>query len=348
MKILIADDDFITRELLRNSLETAGYEVVGVEDAEQALAVLEFEPIRMVITDWEMPGRSGPELCREIRSRCSLGYVYLILLTGHGTTAEIVEGMNAGADDFIVKPFNAAELLVRIRAGERTLSLETRELLIFSLAKLAESRDPETGKHLERVQQYVLLLAQHLATTARYQKVVTAEFIQLLYQTSPLHDIGKVGIPDNILLKPGRYTPDEFAIMKTHTLIGGRTLDAALARSPTASFLRFALDIAIAHHERYDGTGYPHGLTGDAIPLSARIVAVADVYDALTSKRTYKEAFPHPAARDIIVKDSGAHFDPAVVEAFLAKEEEIIRVGIRLQEIPQEGTGREPATPAVV
>lgn len=326
MKILIVDDDAISRELLRHALEDAGYEVVMARDGDEALQRFENERIRFVITDWEMPGLSGLELCRRIRRRSLHGYVYLILLTGRSMSREIVEGMSAGADDFIVKPYHGPELLVRVRAGERILSLETRELLIFSLAKLAESRDPETGKHLERVQNYSRLLAQELAANPRFAGIVDDEFVQLVFQTSPLHDIGKVGIPDGILLKPGRYSDDEFELMKAHTTIGAETLDAALAQCPGARFLKVAREIALSHHERFDGRGYPQGLRGEEIPLSARIVAVADVYDALTSRRVYKEAFSHHVARAAILKDSGTHFDPDVVDAFLGVEAQFIEI----------------------
>lgn len=326
MKILIVDDDVISRELLRNVLEESGYTVMMAEDGQRALEIFESERIRFVITDWEMPEMSGLDLCRQIRRRSHHGYCYVMLLTSRGQSGEIVEGMSSGADDFIVKPFNGPELLVRIRAGERILSLETRELLIFSLAKLAESRDPETGRHLERVQNYARLLARELARTPKHAGVIDDEFVHLVYQTSPLHDIGKVGIPDSILLKPGRYSDDEFELMKAHTTIGAETLDAALAQNPNARFLQVAREIAAAHHERYDGRGYPLGLSADEIPLSARIVAVADVYDALTSKRVYKDAFAHHVARNIILKDSGTHFDPDVVDAFLAVEAEFMEI----------------------
>jgi putative two-component system response regulator len=156
--------------------------------------------------------------------------------------------------------------------------------------------------------------------------------VRNVYQTSPLHDIGKVGIPDSVLLKPGRLTDDQFEIMKTHTLIGAQTLDAALRQNPSARFLQVARDIALYHHERFDGRGYPHGVVGEAIPLAARIVALADVYDALTSKRVYKAAYSHLVARDIIEQESGTHFDPVIVAAFLAVEQEFIRIYESLRE----------------
>src|SRR5207248_5870327 len=206
------------------------------------------------------------------------------------------------------------------------LSLETRDVAIFAMAKLAESRDSETGAHLERVRSYCRILAQQLAQKPKFHDVITAEYIRLIYQTSPLHDIGKVGIPDSVLLKPGRLSDREFEIMKTHAEIGAQTLEAALEQFPGIKFLEMARDIAATHHERFDGTGYPRGLRGADIPLCGRIVALADVYDALTTKRVYKSAFAHDVARSIIIDERGTHFDPDVADAFLAAEMQFIEI----------------------
>jgi cyclic di-GMP phosphodiesterase len=325
MRILAVDDDEIGLAVVRNALAHAGHEVLTATNGEEALSVLRREDVRLVITDWEMPIVDGLELCRAIRRRDG-GYVYVILLTSHGSSAAIVTGMAAGADDFIAKPFNQAELMARVRAGERVLALETREMVIFALAKLAESRDSDTGHHLERVQSYSKKLAEALLDNPAHADEVDSEFVRLVYQTSPLHDIGKVGIPDCVLLKPGRLSDHEFDIMKSHTLLGAHTLEAALANYPTARFLQMARDIALSHHERWDGRGYPHRLAGKDIPLAARIVAVADVYDALTSKRVYKGSFTHTVAREIILADSGSHFDPDVVEAFVAVESDFLTI----------------------
>lgn len=326
MKILVADDDDIGRSLVEHMLEQAGFEVFAAADGREALEIQAREGIRLVISDWEMPELTGIELCSKIREDECEGYTYVILLTSHAKPAEIVAGMTAGADDFIAKPFNAAELLVRVRAGQRILSMETREMTIFALAKLAESRDNETGQHLERVQRYSLILTQELAKNSSYAGQIDPEFVRLVYQTSPLHDIGKVGIPDSVLQKPGKLTPEEFEIMKRHPVLGAETLDAALEKYPEARFLRVAREIAATHHERWNGAGYPLGLMGLDIPLSGRIVAVADVYDALTSKRCYKAAFSHEKAREILVEDSGKHFDPEIIKAFLAVEAEFVRI----------------------
>jgi putative two-component system response regulator len=201
------------------------------------------------------------------------------------------------------------------------------------MARLAESRDPETGGHLERVMNYSRILAQQLPSMGHYVDEIDAQFARLVYGTSPLHDIGKVGIPDSVLLKPGRLSDREFEIMKEHTTIGAQTLDAAVRRFPQAQYLRMARDIAATHHERWDGTGYPAKLAGRAIPLCGRIVALADVYDALTSKRVYKSAFSHEIAKDNLVKESGTHFDPALVEAFLAAEPAFVAVREQFREV---------------
>lgn len=326
MQILIVDDDELSLDILEHALGGEGHSVIRASHGHHALEILQQGACQFVISDWDMPGMNGIELCQKIRRRDFGGYVYVILLTSHYGTADIVEGMSAGADDFITKPFHAAELAVRVRAGCRVVSLETRDLAIFALAKLAESRDPETGHHLERVRSYSRVLAEELGLNPKYTTEIDAEFIHLIYLTSPLHDIGKVGIPDSVLLKPGRLSREEFDIMKTHATLGAATLESALDRYPAARFLRVARDIAATHHERWDGTGYPAGLAGLDIPLCGRIVSLADVYDALTSKRSYKEAFTHETARSIIIEGSNTHFDPDVVNAFVQVENEFLSI----------------------
>jgi putative two-component system response regulator len=216
--------------------------------------------------------------------------------------------------------------------AERILALESRDVVIFSLAKLAEARDTDTGAHLERIREYCLVLAKHLAQLNKYQNLLDGDYIQLLYLTSPLHDIGKVGIPDSILLKPGQLTPEEFEIMKQHVLIGGKTLDAAVRAHPRAKYLQVARDIAFSHHEKFDGTGYPFQLRGVDIPLCGRIVALSDVYDALTTRRVYKPAYSHDVAKSIILDGRGKHFDPDVVDAFEANETQFLAIKERLED----------------
>jgi putative two-component system response regulator len=332
MRILVVEDDFVAAELLRNALEQTGYDVLTVTNGRQALEVLQAGKCRLVISDWVMPEMNGIELCRAIRAGDCRRYVYVILLTSREGTPNVVEGLSAGADDFISKPFEPEELLVRIHAGQRILSLETRDLAIFALARLAESRDPETGGHLERVRRYSRVLAAELAKRGKFAAAITPEFIRLIYLTSPLHDIGKVSIPDHVLLKPGRLDDGEFAIMKTHPLAGAETLDSALEEYPDAEFLRMARDIAACHHERHDGTGYPAGLSGEAIPLAARIFSLADVYDALVVRRVYKGPFSHDVARSIILRGRGTQFDPDVVDAFTRSEAAFIEIKERFEE----------------
>ncbi len=320
MQVLIAEDDPVALEVLSGALEEGGHEVLVADNGRAAYEMLKDNSCRMVISDWEMPDMDGIALCRAIRSGELGRYVYVILLTCKEGTSHLVEGLSAGADEFMSKPFEPEELGVRLSTAERILSLETRDLTIFALAKLAESRDPETGTHLERVRSYSRELARQMASTPKYAGVIDPEFIRLIYSTSPLHDIGKVAIPDHVLLKPGRLDEREFEIMKTHASAGAATLDCALEQFPDARFLHMARDIAACHHERYDGNGYPMGLAAESIPLSARIFSLADVYDALVSKRVYKEAFSHDVARSIILKGLGSQFHPDVIEAFLQCE----------------------------
>lgn len=330
MRVLIVDDDISSLTTLEACLEAFGYDVATATDGSEAFDMIQAEDFRLVISDWEMPEMNGPDLCRRVRERQLGSYVYFILLTSREKEADLVAGMDAGADDFLRKPFNPEELRVRLRAADRISSLEARDILIFSLAKLAESRDNETGAHLERIREYSLVLAEELSTRLEFQDVVDADFVRTIYATSPLHDIGKVGIPDDILLKPGKLTAAEYEVMKTHTLIGAETLAAAVQEQPT-SFYTFARDVVLTHHERFDGLGYPRGLAGEEIPLCGRVVAVADVYDALTTARVYKPAFTHQKARDIILADRGKAFDPDVVDAFLSREDTFLKIRSRLQ-----------------
>ena len=332
MRVLIVDDNEIDLELLHFTLTRVGYEVDLARTGKQALEVLREGTHSLVISDWEMPEMSGIELCRQIRARQFTHYIYVILVTARDEPNDVVEGLDAGADDFINKPVEPSELCVRLRAGQRMLSLDGSNLTIFALAKLAESRDPDTGAHLDRIREYCRVIAQDLSRRDQFSNQVDGEYVQMIYMTSPLHDIGKVGIPDSVLLKPGRLAPSEWDIMKRHTLVGAETLRALSRMQPEAAFLRMAHDIALAHHERFDGSGYPLGLSGDRIPLCARIVALADVYDSLTAKRVYKEEFSHDEARAILLRGSGLHFDPAIVRSFLENEGEFLRIRQRFME----------------
>lgn len=322
--LLIVDDDPVSLEMLAGIMEDEGFKVVMAENGEEAWDHLKKGKIRMVISDWDMPGMDGIELCKRIRQTQLPGYVYILLVTRRASIDDVIMGLSAGADDFITKPYHPAELKVRVRGGLRLMALESRELAIFAMAKLVESRDPETGRHLERMQCFCRILSNQMANQLEYQDQIDEEFVQTIEQTCLLHDIGKIGIPDSILLKPGRLNDAEFEVMKTHTVIGANTLEAALGKSQAKEYLRMARDIALAHHERYDGTGYPNGLAGSEIPIAARIVSMVDVYDALISRRIYKNAYTHVTARNIIIENAGKHFDLGIVDAFLACEEQFV------------------------
>ncbi|MFM4807699.1 HD domain-containing phosphohydrolase [Aeromonas hydrophila] len=231
-------------------------------------------------------------------------------------------------DEFGLIAAGTNQMIGELKARQDELNL-TRDVAILGLASLAETRDNETGAHIIRTQYYVKVLAEQLSRSDWERYPLDDTTIDLLFKSAPLHDVGKVGIPDAILLKPGKLTDEEFAIMKRHPQIGADALASAEAQLGSNSFLRLAREISLTHHEKWDGSGYPAGLVGEAIPLSGRLMALADVYDALISKRVYKPAFSHEQARTIIVEGRGRHFDPAIVDAFLACEEEFRQIAIR-------------------
>jgi putative two-component system response regulator len=288
----------------------------------------------------------GYEVCRRMRADARMQHVPVIFVTAKSDSEDEEQGLNLGAVDYITKPISPAITLARIRTHlslkravdllqDRNQTLEdevrrrTRELssiqdvTIMAMSSLAETRDNETGNHIRRTQNYVKALSLQLQHHPRFSTYLSAEQIELLYKSAPLHDIGKVGIPDSILLKPGRLEPAEFEIMKTHTTLGRDAILAAenLLDSPN-SFLQCAREIALSHQEKWDGSGYPEGLAGDAIPVSARLMAVADVYDALISRRVYKAPMSHEKALVIISDGRASHFDPDIVDACLVIAED--------------------------
>jgi len=319
-RILAVDDDSVSRLMIKGALEARGYEVTIVERPSEALELIASGAYTLVISDWNMPEMSGVDLCRAVRNLDLEHYLYFILLTARTGTSEIVEGLAGGADDFMAKPFDPAELEIRVQVGLRTVALDTRDATIFALARLAESRDPETGAHLERVRNYARLLAMTLPKLGHFTDVIDVEYVRLMHATTPLHDIGKVAIPDCVLLKPGRLSDREFEVMKSHTVIGARTIAAVAEKYPWVRFLRVAHDIALCHHERWDGEGYPFRVKGDDIPPIARLFAVIDTFDALTSVRPYREEVGPEAAEHAIVEIKngiGTHFWPDAAEAFI-------------------------------
>lgn len=325
MKILVADDELVSRSKLVKLITSLGHEALIAPNGKEALSLWMQNRPSIIITDWIMPEMTGLEMVKEVKRLQGGNYCYIIMITSQSDTEHLVTGIEAGADDFLPKPFVKEVLTVKIKAAERILNFESRDIVIFAMANLAEARDNDTGNHLERIRYYSKVLAEKIFDE-NINNEVTPLFIDNLLMTSPLHDIGKIGIPDFVLLKPGRLDEKEYAIMKQHTNIGYEALNAATEKYPNAEYLKMSAEIALYHHEKYDGTGYPYGLKGEDIPLCARIVALADVYDALVSKRIYKSAMPHDMAKSIIVSERGKHFDPAVVDAFLKGEDQFVKI----------------------
>jgi len=329
-RILLVDDDPAQRTLLNMCLEQGDFAVVEAGNGEEAFRVLEKEPeIRLVITDLDMPVMHGFDLISKVRES-DLRYRYIIVLTSSEDKKSLVRALSLGADDYIPKPVRPDELRLRVEGGIRLLRLEIQEELILSMAKLAEYRSDETGYHLERVLFYTRTLGRDLGMKYPHLKIST-QLAEEFARVSPLHDIGKVAIPDSILHKPGKLTSEEFEVMKNHATIGGQLLKDIFTKT-RSPYLKVAYEAAMYHHERYNGNGYPEGLKGEDIPLVARIVALADMYDAMTSERCYKKAFSHEKAKRIIVEEKGEHLDPKMVESFLDKEEEWLAIRERFQD----------------
>jgi putative two-component system response regulator len=337
--ILIVDDAPENLRLLGAVLKRGGLVPRQATSGRLAIEAAVADPPDLVLLDITMPEMSGVEVCRWFKQDERLRNIPVIFISGLQGIDDKVEAFRVGGIDYISRPFQEEEVLARVKTHLHLRRLQVElvshnELLgqhiaeqvkvvtasqlatIFALAKLAEARDDDTGRHIERVQTFARLLAEQLLTMKMHVAQLTTTFIEDLYQTASLHDIGKVGTPDSILLKPGKLTPEEFGEMKKHCALGADTLATVLERHPDNQFLRMGVDVARSHHEKWDGSGYPDGLKGAAIPLAARIVALADVYDALSSKRCYRPAFGHADARRMIEEGDGTQFDPDVVNAF--------------------------------
>jgi len=347
-KILVADDDDINRKLLITFMKSLGYNVSEAKTGSKALSKIIKEKPDVIILDINMPEMDGFEILKITKSNPETRMIPVIIITGTADDQYYIKAIELGADDFLSKPFNIYLLKARLHSlvsmkmlyninlkYQRKLKdsnfellnqlIKTQEVTIVALAKLAEFRDPETGEHLERIREYSRILAEEITKIGKYKKYINEKYITNIYKSAPLHDIGKVGIPDSILLKPGKLTREEFEIMKKHSIIGGDAISSALRQTGIkTSFLDMAKVIAYYHHERWDGKGYPFCLKGEDIPLSARVISLADVYDALTSKRVYKDAFDHRTAKKIIISEAGRQFDPDIVDAFLKREKDFV------------------------
>ncbi|HSC78884.1 MAG TPA: two-component system response regulator [Chitinolyticbacter sp.] len=351
--ILIVDDTPENLILMSNLLKDL-YRVKVTNSGEKALGlVLGGTPPDLILLDIMMPGMSGYEVAQALKADPKSCDIPIIFLTAMATEESETRGLELGAADYITKPISPPIVLARVetqlkvkaaadflRDQNEYLELEvarrTREVAaiqdvtIQAMASLAETRDNETGNHIRRTQHYVKVLAEYLKDHPRFAHFLTDQVIQLLFKSAPLHDIGKVGIPDRILLKPGRLTPEEFEIMKTHTTLGRDAIQHAEDQlGVDVDFLRHAKEIAYGHQEKWDGSGYPEGRVGDDIPVSARLMAVADVYDALISRRVYKDAMSHEEAVAIIRNGRGSHFDPDICAAFLACQAEFQAIAAR-------------------
>ena len=364
--ILVVDDTGENLTVIGGLLQPF-FRVRVANSGMRALKVARSDPRPdLILLDVMMPEMDGYAVLAELRQDPYTRDIPVMFVTAMDGDQDEEYGLSLGAVDYITKPIRPAILLARVRThlelkdardwlrdqngyleGEVSRRMRENDLIkdvsLNALALLAEKRDNETGNHLYRTQAYVEALMQQLQDHPRFRHALSAAQRQLIAKAAPLHDIGKVGIPDRILLKPARLTPEEFEIMKTHSLIGAEAIEAAIERvvvgdrarldelqgNTPLDFLVVARHIALGHHEKWDGSGYPQGLRGDAIPIPARLMALADVFDALTCKRHYKKAFPLEQAVALLVEGRGSHFDPDVVDAFLAIQDRFADIAQR-------------------
>ncbi len=329
--ILVVDDNIINLKAAERTLAPY-YDTIIMTSGRQALEYLAQHTPDLILLDISMPKMDGYETLKALREIPEAAEIPVIFLTANSDAESEVKGLEMGAVDFIFKPFVPQSMLQRIRkqmelfdyrkdlkrlVQEKTRQIElVQDAVVISLTELVECRDGMTGGHSRRVAQYTGLLLDYLYQKGKFPEILNEDYVQEVKRGAVLHDIGKVGIADMALLKDSRLTDQEMEYMRQHTMYGGMALDRALEKIGNESFLRHARDMAYYHHEKWNGRGYPFGLSGTDIPLSARILAVADVYDALTSRRRYKEPFSHEKAVEIILGDRGTAFDPEIVDLF--------------------------------
>lgn len=353
--ILAVDDVNTNLDILVNTLGNR-YDLLVTTTGAGALQLAAEDPPDLILLDVMMPGMDGFTVLQKLKENPRTRDIPVILLTALTEVGSKIQGLQMGAVDYITKPFQIEEVFARVdthlklRQAQRALQVMNTELqslvarqveeithsqqaTIFALAKLSHTRDDDTGLHLERVRSFCRLIAQALAELPGCREIVTPAYIDAIYHASPLHDVGKVGIEDSILLKPAKLTEEEFAVMQRHTTIGAVTLESVHKLYPNNTFIEMGIEIARHHHEKWNGRGYPDGLAGEDIPLSARIMALADVYDALRSRRPYKAPFSHERAMQIIGEEGGRLLDPVIVEVFMTRQEEFAKVFSQLDDI---------------
>ena len=331
-KILVVDDIEINRVILNEMLKDK-YEIEEAENGKVAIAKLlnAIHKPSLILLDVMMPEMDGFTTLQVIKSNPQLAKIPVIFITA--AADEEQRGLTAGAVDYVVKPFKSEIVLLRVgthieltQYREKLENLveqksneivSTKETFLETMANLIEYRSAESGQHVKRTKDLCSLLVLQLLKKGPYVNELKNTNCGALVKAVPLHDIGKIAIPDNILLKPGKLTPEEFSVIETHTTVGGDVIKSLLVTNQYDDYLRHCHDICLHHHERWNGTGYPDKLAGTDIPLSARLVALVDVYDALVTERCYKKAFTHEEAAKIIIDSSGSHFDPAIIDAFI-------------------------------
>ena len=328
MKVLVAENNQEQRQTLVKYLEEENITVVEATSGTNVLELWSAELPNVLILDINLENGNTRNLIEEIRKREQDSYTYIIVATDDDDQVIISDSYEVGADDYISMPIRKTELIYRLKASSKVIGNSENQYVIYALAQLTETRDLETGKHLERIGAYAKVLATELKNNPKYSNVVTNHFINNLALSAVLHDIGKVGIEDAILRKQGLYTKEERMAMQQHTLLGHKTIMNIQEKYPFIHFLHMAAEIARSHHEKFDGTGYPDNLSGTDIPLSARIVALADVFDALISERVYKPKYSFEESKRIILESSGSHFDPDIVQAFLKNEDKFYEIAL--------------------
>jgi putative two-component system response regulator len=330
---MVVDDNLVNLKYIDTQL-SGNYHVILAKSGEQALGICGREKPDLILLDIEMPGMDGFEMITRLKQDTYLHHIPVIFLTADHNVQTEARGLTSGAVDFITKPFEKNILLhrleIHLRFSEYQLHLEgiVKELsdsLSSSFSELVECRDANTGGHVVRTSRYVELIGAELKNRGLFGSELSDQQLAMMVRAAPLHDIGKISISDVILRKPGGLSAEEFSVMKTHAMLGAQILHGMYKRTPTQRYLQYAIMIAEGHHEKYDGTGYPRGISGDAIPLGARLMAVADVYDALVDDRVYRKAMSHEEAYDIIMKGKGSHFDPRIIDAFDSISAEIAR-----------------------